>query len=488
MPFIVEAPRVTPKRSNVLFAPGEWSAAATPSSPNPSEPGTLVTDLVRVQPGDFWGQASPVVLRADRGSRQPLSIVFLGYCRVPLLAMSRLRLGDSVPESDGVHLFDASGHANHGSLAGGATFATGLFGGGLALDGTDGQYAVAAPSGSLTLSTGTWEVAGRWPRRAQWLLAQDGGGEGVTRGLYVDDDGVVHVYRGGATPCLSSGVPLPADEAFHHIAYRFDDALTGDLALLIDGDEVAAGNDFTDAATGAFHVGRVGAATGIGTLPDAIGTFDEIRVTSTILSTATIQQRAGRELTDAEAATYALYYRCNGYDSGTLPFPAPGVIDFTQLPDPRCHAFHFLPQEWTVRHQRIDVTSPTVGELLHFGVWLAGRGYQPAYQSADMGRRYGIVDENEFDRGPGGVQTVDPGGSFQATEFLIDAIDQEEVYAMWLRLTALFAGGRPGLVCLNPDDARYLQHKLYYGVPRFELFTERNWDRHALSVRVEGMP
>ncbi len=484
MPFVLEAPRVTPKRTNLLCAPGEWSAGATLSSPNASEPGTLVTDLLRIQPGDFWGQASPVVLRADRGSRQPLGVVFCGYCRVPRLATWRVRLGDSLFESEGLHLFDASGHGNHGTLAGGATFAPGLFSGGLALEGIDEQYVVAAASGSLSLAHGTWEVVGRWPQRAQWLLYQDAGA-GVARGLYRDADGFVHVYRGSPTPLLSSSVPIPPGGAFHHVAYRFDDTASGELAVLIDGDEVATGNGFADAASGSFYVGGGGAND---LVPSARGTFDEIRVSPTQLDTATIHARGTRELTDAEAATYALYYRCNGYDSGTLPFPAPGVIDFTELPDPRCHAFHFLPQEWTVRHQRIDVTSPTVGEILTFGVLLGGQGYQPENFSADMGRRFGIVDENQFDRGPGGVQTVEPGGHFNATEFLIDAISQQEMYAMWYRLQALFAGGRPGLVCLNPDDPVYLQHKLYYGVPRFELFTERSWDRHAISVRVEGMP
>lgn len=483
-PITGEAPRLTPKRSNVLFLRGEWLDAAVVTTPGASEAGTAVTDLQRVQPAEFWGQASPARFEADRGERAPIGAVAMPYAFVPLGTTWRVRLGDSVEERDGTRLRDASGHANHGLFINGAACGPGLFGGGLVLDASGTQYVESTGLFDGPVG-GAIELVGRFPRRAQWLFWH-AAGAGLPRGIYHDADGIVHVYRGsGAGPLLSSSVPIPDPAAWCRIAYRFDDQITGDCSLLLDGETVASGSDISDPPTGELQLGNGDAAIA----PIAAETvLDEIRYWAIDRTVAEIQEAATRELSSAEAASCIAYYRCNAFDSGELPFPAPGVIDWTVLPDPRCHALLFLEQAWVWRHLRVDITAPTPGTLLRFGRALAGEVIQPSNWSASFGRTYGRVDESKFDRGPGALLVVDPAADYPVTEFTIENIPQRELWATFLRLQQLLAGGRPALVCLNPADAEFMQHKIYYGPLKFELFTERDWDWHVIRVRVEGMP
>jgi hypothetical protein len=389
-----------------------------------------------------------------------------------------------VNERDGVGLSDASGHANHAALFAGAACGPGLFGGGLVFDSSGTQY--AATAGAVAgPAVGVIELAGQLPQRAQWLFWHDGGA-GLPRGSYLDANGVLHVHRGGGVPTLSAAVPIPAaPDAFTWVAYRFDDQSTGDCSLFLNGDQVAAGTDLSDPPTGVIQLGKGNPAVAPGAADTVL---DDVRYWAVDRAPADLQDAMTRELTDAEAANCTAYYRCNAFDSGELPFPAPGVLDWTQLPDPRCHALHFLEQPWLWRYLRVDITAPTPGTLLRFGRALAGEVIQPSRWSADKGRTYGRVDDSKFDRGPGAVLAVDPADPYPVTEFTIDNIPQRELYAEFLRLQLLLAGGHPALVCLNPADPEFMQHKIYYGPLKFELFTERDWDWHTIRVRVEGMP
>lgn len=488
MPIVIEPPFLKPKRTNVLFMLDEWSAGAALTTPAASDPGTAITDLQKPQPRDFWGQASPATILADRQDRALFGGIFMPFASVPRDTVWRRRYGDSAAERDGTHLRDASGNNRRVVLRAGAKCGAGLFAGGLELDASGTQYAEteAAFAGP---SFGTLEVHVKATRRAQWLIYHAatpvGGGDGVARGVYMDANGFVHVYRGGGAPILSSAIAIPDDGGWHQVAYHFDDASTGDCALDLDGEAVAAGNNFTDPPTGILMIGNGNVAVA----PIAASTtIDEIRYWPTTRTTADVQHDMGRELADSEATQLIAYYRCNAFDSGEQLFAAPAAYDLWSMPDPRCHGWDFLEAPWAARSARIDITGPTDGEVLRFGNLLMGATYQPSQQSAEKGRNYGSSDDTDYDRGPGGELVADPAGPYRLTEFTVDAIPQAELYGDWERLQLLFAGGRPGLVALNPADPVFQHHKLYYGVVKFQLFTERNWDHHVASVRVEGMP
>ncbi len=483
MPIFIDTPVVAPKRTNVLFMLGEYSDGAVLTTLGDSEPGTAVTDLQRPQPQDFWGQASPATILVNRPTRAAFGAIAMPYASVPRETTWRRRFGDSDAERDGTHLRDATDSGHRATLRNGAKCGPGLLGGALELGESGTQYADTTVA-LVGQAQGTMEVAAKGERRAQWL-AYHAAGDGVARGLYQDASGIVHVHRGNPTPILSSASPLPDDGAWHHVAYPFDDLATGDLSLVFDGGVVGTANNFADPATGLFTIGNGDPAIA----PCAAGlTLDEIRYWSVTRTLGQIQATMARELTDVEVAQCLAYYRCNAFDSGEQLFPAPAAYDLWSMPDPRCHGWDFLERPWLARSARIDITGPTFGQILRFGRLLMGVPYQPTRQSADKGRTYGHVDETDFERGPGALLTADPASPYKVTEFLVDAIPQDELYGDWERLQLLLAGGKPGLVVLNPVDPDFLHHKFYYGTVKFQLFGERNWDHHFASVRVEGMP
>lgn len=478
MPIVIPAPYTQPRRSTVLFTYDSWSRDAVITSPLASEVGTVPANLQAKQPSKFWGQAAEpdAVLELDRPNRQTAQVLSLLYANCSPAALLRWQLGDSVAEARGLHVYDASGHARHGALVGGATFGPGLFSGGISLTNTGplGQYVSQASFG--TDVTGAWTIAFLLRPRVirEQALCWHIGPDSADVTFTMLEDGRLDFFG------MPTNAALIAD-VWHHLAVRR--TAGGTLTILIDGQEDAVYADapFTR-ISGEFRWGSGGDS---GDFFSLEGDLDECRVYDGVaVSTEDLQATMARELTGPEATLCASYFRCNGYDSGTHPFAVPSGMVLAELPDPRCHSFHFLEQPFTFQYARATITEEGARR---FGNLLIGTAWQPRRQTYDLGKVVSLTDPTDAERSPTGQLHTDPHTPYPGFRFAIDFLSEEELYADVLRLGYVLGASRPVLVVLNPIDGRFLQQKMLFGrLTQLPEVVERAFDVYQQPYAMEA--
>jgi outer membrane protein assembly factor BamB len=218
----------------------------------------------------------------------------------PLLpgAVVHLKLDDA----GGSVALDSSGNSNSGTVSGGAVWSTGTAGGALTFDGIDDVVTIPS-TWQLDWAKGTWSV---WVKTdGNW--GSDGGSNGTSKGncvvlarhntyasregchIIISDAGIpIFQYKSGiAGEQLSvSATTAVTDNAWHHIAATYDQALGGPLKVYVDSVPEAS-------STSGYNWWFNNQDMLIGDSPDAFweefaGQIDDVQIYNIVLSDADI--------------------------------------------------------------------------------------------------------------------------------------------------------------------------------------------------------
>jgi hypothetical protein len=432
------------RNRNVVIATPDWGDAATWAASLTPEAGSSVANLTTRQPSQVAGfdvSGGAVTLTGTCAAAAALDVVAVVLANATTAATIAVGVGDNATEATGTGAYDASGHARHGTLTGGAVFGAGKYDGGLWLSNPDPNVL-----GQYLRRSGLIDTGLAWTYMA-WVKPV--GITGVT--LWSHDLRVLATTGAGKLTydTVTASSPLIAG-VWQHVAVTQEN--DGTLTLYLDGEAIGSGTVTpTDAETGVLHWGTH-QGTGLG----FTGALDDCRYYTGTLSGAEIQAQMQSE-TPTVTANLVLQYKCNGYQTGALPFASPNLATYA-----RRNSFLFLPYRMTNQLVVITIADPTNPLPLRIGRLVLGQAWQPTW-NFNVNYQFTARDESKKTTTPSGQTLTDARPVIHGFDFQLEHVPRLEMLANGYELRRTLGTSRECLVCLDPEESDHLESHLCYG-------------------------